>query len=268
MVYSTEKCPHCKNIVRSRRNPSLSIGNPFEKCNHCGKIYIDNYTKEWVTLPEHERAIRKGLRLFGKQEFLDDIDASLRRTEIIEYVEQLKKAGFSLYPIEGHPLASKHDDAVFYSLSDYFVPPTDSSSVSESELIATTDFARNGFKLQTGFLKDREFEDDHLSHRNRVFWAYISFKPSILNTIFPHGITYADFIIQKFSEILCIDLQQSKCIDYFYLLVIYYELVREVISKHSDIEIIANMRKKFPVDITQDKQILDMLSIISTDSSQ
>lgn len=49
MVYSTSKCPHCKNIVRKQTNPVKEIGNPFEKCPYCGQFYKNSYKEEWIS---------------------------------------------------------------------------------------------------------------------------------------------------------------------------------------------------------------------------
>ena len=49
MVYSTSRCPHCKNIVRKQTNPVKEIGNPFEKCPYCGQFYKNSYKEEWIT---------------------------------------------------------------------------------------------------------------------------------------------------------------------------------------------------------------------------
>lgn len=49
MIYSTSKCPKCGQIIRRQTNPVHEIGNPFERCRHCGNIYLNSYKEEWIT---------------------------------------------------------------------------------------------------------------------------------------------------------------------------------------------------------------------------
>ncbi|MCH5148745.1 MAG: zf-TFIIB domain-containing protein [Clostridiales bacterium] len=49
MTYHYLKCPHCRHSLgRVTGHPSY-IGNPIRKCPYCGGIYIDSFTREWVT---------------------------------------------------------------------------------------------------------------------------------------------------------------------------------------------------------------------------
>jgi hypothetical protein len=49
MVYSTSRCPNCGQIIRKQTNPVHKIGNPFERCRHCGNTYLNSYKEEWIT---------------------------------------------------------------------------------------------------------------------------------------------------------------------------------------------------------------------------
>lgn len=144
MVYSTSKCPKCGEIIRQQTNPVKEIGNPFERCRHCGNIYLNSYKEEWITKSPIKRfffflqgyvwarAILIPFLLMAipiaifdmdvevmkilspifsaiwlivgyfvhKNASKEDIEASLRRTNDLKYVNLLKKAGYKIYPIE------------------------------------------------------------------------------------------------------------------------------------------------------------------------
>lgn len=52
----TVRCPHCKNILDiGSGEPKKKIGNPLKKCPFCGRSYIDQNVKEWVTMSPFKR---------------------------------------------------------------------------------------------------------------------------------------------------------------------------------------------------------------------
>lgn len=55
MIYSTSRCPHCKNIVRKQTNPPKEVACPFETCHHCKRQYINTYKEEWITKSPFKR---------------------------------------------------------------------------------------------------------------------------------------------------------------------------------------------------------------------
>lgn len=151
MVYSTQKCPHCKGLLNYQTNPQKQIANPFEKCPHCGKIYKNSYKEEWLTKSPFKRVlflidnIITYLGIFAsliiaaivstansnifipvfiiafvlciiggyikaKNDYQFDINESLKRTEVKEYVKLLEKAGYTIYPIEGVKYACRKQD--------------------------------------------------------------------------------------------------------------------------------------------------------------
>lgn len=267
MIYSTQNCPHCKAMLGRKTNPSTTIGNPFSKCYKCGNIIIDNYTREWITIPPHKRALMKGGRIFNRQELIDDINLSLRSTETIEYVEQLQKAGFKIYPIEGYQPASKHDDAVAYSLTNYFVPSLDGPNICKQDLVKIKDFefTRNEFSAQLSYIKtiDPSVFEYPFSHNDRVYQAYRAFKPSLLNALFPGGITYADSIIQSFAKILSINLDKCFCDTYFSILIMYFELMRDLQFGYDESKIVQHIVEKFPnMTLSSKNVVLSLLSLL------
>ena len=265
-IYSTEKCPNCKSIIRSQKNPTTTIHNPFGKCTGCGQIIVHHYKKEWVSISPFKRVMMNTFRWFNRQEFKNDISESLRRTEVIEYVEQLRNAGIKIFPVKNHQLASKHDDAVTYSLHNYTVPKPDGPNISKEDLPNVTEFTRRELHSTYRLLDSYEkqiFLTPPLTHGDRVYFSYRAFKPSLLNALFPDGILYAEFIIKRFAEILLIDLNQIECTDYFLLLIMYYELMRAMITGLSKEQIIAHMLKQFPTDLTNTSQVEGLLSMFN-----
>ena len=55
MVYSTSRCPHCKNIVKQQTNPLKEIACPLETCPYCKKPYLNKYKEEWITKSPFKR---------------------------------------------------------------------------------------------------------------------------------------------------------------------------------------------------------------------
>lgn len=149
MTYHTLKCPHCKNIVgRGTGSPSY-IGNPFRKCPWCGGIYVDSFTREWVTKSPYKRktflfskplswAILSAFLIAGlfsqlnvlagliagvlcavlifilsifvrKCSIQEMIDESIERTKSAKYVALLKQTGFKIYPIVGAEIGTIQD---------------------------------------------------------------------------------------------------------------------------------------------------------------
>lgn len=266
MIYSTQICPYCKTVLRSDKNPNLEIGNPFFKCRNCHKIIVNQYVQEWITIKPLKRMKMKTLRLFNKKELFDDIDLSLRRTKVIEYVEQLKKAGFEIYPIENYEAGVIHDDAVNYSLTNYNYPKDVGIRIKKQELPQVIEFTSNGYDSTIKFLKMVEMSAvETLSHNDRVYYAYRSFKISLTEVLFPNGIKYADFIICEFAKIMKVDLEKCHCEDYFYILVIYYEIMCEMILEHNKTEIANNIMKKFPNILTQGEVVYALISILEKD---
>lgn len=150
MVYSTSRCPSCGHVIRTQTNPVNEIGVPFERCWHCGAVYLNSYKEEWITKSPISRVfffIQSGVRaraimlpifflaismdafdlsthavlvlwpimslvwLIGgyfihKNAKQDDIAASLERTKDIEYLNLLKQAGYTIYPISDEPSTS------------------------------------------------------------------------------------------------------------------------------------------------------------------
>lgn len=260
MIYSTQTCPHCKAVLRTENNPSLKIGNPFDKCRKCNNIILNPYRQEWITLKPLERSTMKAKNLFNKNEFNDNIERSLRRTKVIEYVEYLKQAGFEIYPIDGYDVATIHDNAVDYSLIHYDYPKDDGQRIKRQELPHVIDFTRNGYDRTVKFLNIMETGLLTLTHTDRVYFAYRAFKIQLSEALFPDGIIYADFIINEFAKNMNIKLEKCQCNDYFHILIIYYELLREMMVGHSAIEIVANMRSKFPNILTKDSIVEALLS--------
>lgn len=261
------KCPHCQSPMGLMNSSSIPIGNPFLKCRECNKIVINAYKKEWINIPPSKRKSMNFFQWFNRKEFKDAISASLRRTETIEYVDQLKKAGFLFYPLDNYKFACKNDSAVTYSLHNYFVPQTDAPSIEKKDLPKISDFTIDDYDTVRHRLmvivedQDRMFYTPPITHQDRVYFAYRSFKPSLLKALFPDGITLADFIIQRFAEILSKDLTQSHSMDYFFLLVIYYELMRAMLVGFSKEQIIAYMRERFDNYLTEDSQVEGLLSM-------
>ncbi|MBQ3642484.1 hypothetical protein II906_11260 [bacterium] len=249
MIYSSQRCPHCKTVLKTETNPSLKIGNPFEKCRYCGEIVVNPYRQEWITIKPMKRSLMKGVRFFNKAELEDAIESSLCRTKVIEYVEQLKQAGFEIYQIEGYKSAIIHDEAVFYSLTNYNYPKDNGIRIDKQNLPQVRDFASNGYDNTVRFLNLIESMGtgkDYLNHNDRVYYAYRAFKIELINALFPEGITFADFIIREFAKIINVKLEKCQCIDYFNILTIYYELICEIILRHNKSEIVSNIMKKFP----------------------
>ena len=263
MIYSTQTCPHCKSILRTEKNPSLEIGNPFEKCRNCHQIVVNPYRKEWITIKPLKRATMKTIRLFNKMEFNDNIELSLRRTKVKEYVEQLKQAGFQIYPIDGYEVATIHDTAVYYSLTHYYYPKDDGTRIEKQVLPQIRDFTSNGYDRTVSFLKMNDILPEQLTHKDRVYFAYRSFKISLSDALFPDGIVFADFIINEFAKNMNINLEKCQSLDYFYILEIYYELMCEMILGHNKIEIVVNMRNKFPNILTNESIVETLLSIFN-----
>lgn len=55
MTYHYLKCPHChKSLGRITGTPNR-IGDPFRRCPWCGGIYIDAFTREWITKSPFQR---------------------------------------------------------------------------------------------------------------------------------------------------------------------------------------------------------------------
>jgi len=55
MIYSTSRCPHCKNVVKQQTNPPKEIASPFETCPYCKRPYINTYKEEWITKSPFKR---------------------------------------------------------------------------------------------------------------------------------------------------------------------------------------------------------------------
>ena len=148
MVYSTSKCPSCGQVIRRQTNPVKEIDIPFERCRHCGKIYLNSYKEEWITKSPISRFfffLQAGVwaRAFALPALIifpiealnwdtdiffalwplfslawlfcgyflhrnaaqNAISASIARTNDPEYVNLLKQAGYSIYPLDNIPTA-------------------------------------------------------------------------------------------------------------------------------------------------------------------
>ena len=55
MTYHYTSCPYCKKSLGTEMGSPDRIGNPFKKCPHCGGIYVDKFTREWVNKTPFER---------------------------------------------------------------------------------------------------------------------------------------------------------------------------------------------------------------------
>lgn len=153
MTYVTSKCPHCNAYLGRKTNPVHEVDIPFEKCPHCGGVYLNNYKEEWITKSPMKRfffylqigvwarALIIPLVVFaplfsildlvelilpfylvGAVSWLiagyflhrhrekDAIARSIQRTKDQEYVELLKKAKYTIYPIIPAPLDAVRDD--------------------------------------------------------------------------------------------------------------------------------------------------------------
>lgn len=55
MTYHTLKCPHCRKVINWVTGSPDYIGNPIRKCPWCGGLYIDSFTREWVTKSPYKR---------------------------------------------------------------------------------------------------------------------------------------------------------------------------------------------------------------------
>lgn len=55
MTYHHMSCPYCKKSLGTEMGSPDRIGNPFKKCPHCGGIYVDKFTREWVNKSPFER---------------------------------------------------------------------------------------------------------------------------------------------------------------------------------------------------------------------
>ena len=55
MTYHNLSCPYCKKSLGTEMGSPDRIGNPFKKCPHCGGIYVDKFTHEWVNKSPFER---------------------------------------------------------------------------------------------------------------------------------------------------------------------------------------------------------------------
>ena len=55
MMYHRLSCPYCKKSLGTETGSPDRIGNPFKKCPHCGEIYVDKFTREWVNKSPFER---------------------------------------------------------------------------------------------------------------------------------------------------------------------------------------------------------------------
>ena len=140
MVYSTSRCPACKKIVGKETNPSYKIGNPFEKCPWCGKVYRNQFKEEWITKSPLKRFfffLQIGVwaraflipfialsvlgaspdtlwtllplasiwwiiggYFFHKRRNKKHIEESLIRTQDAEYLKLLKASGYTIYPVD------------------------------------------------------------------------------------------------------------------------------------------------------------------------
>lgn len=257
MIYSSQSCPYCKRVLKTEKDPSLEVGNPFEKCMYCGKVLINQYRKEWITIKPIKRSIIKSLRLFNKTDLEDAIDISLRRTKVIEYVEKLKEAGFKIYQVDGYEPATIHDEAVFYSLPNYYYPKDSGERIKKQDLPQIREFTYNGYDATLRFLNYHELICS-LNHEDRVYYAYRAFKIELTNALFPEGIAFADFIIREFANVINISLEKCQCVDYFNILTIYYELICEIILEHNKCEIVANIMKKFP-NVFREERTVELL---------
>lgn len=150
MVYSTSRCPSCKQVIRRQTNPIKEIAVPFEKCRHCGTTYLNSYKEEWITKSPFSRFfffLQAGVwaRAFivpvlvliipmsvfdlsaddiwviwpilsltwliggyfiHKKAEKGNIAASLERTKDSNYLNILKQAGYTIYPINNIPSAT------------------------------------------------------------------------------------------------------------------------------------------------------------------
>lgn len=149
MIYSTSYCPHCKKPINYQTNPVKKLGSPFNTCPLCGEIYLDSKTEEWITKSPFKRhmyflqygtwarafilpllffsifnlydAFSMGLWLFcfivymiiayffHKSRAFEDINLSLQRTSDLNYLELLKKAGYTIYPIDPNDTDKKDE---------------------------------------------------------------------------------------------------------------------------------------------------------------
>ena len=122
--------------------------------------------------PTHSQIVDKAHELWNT--FVSDYKEE-DFEKVIEYVEQLKQAGFEIYQIEGYKSAIIHDEAVFYSLTNYNYPKDNGIRIDKQNLPQVRDFASNGYDNTVRFLNLIESMGtgkDYLNHNDRVYYAY------------------------------------------------------------------------------------------------
>lgn len=102
-------------------------------------------------------------------------------------------------------------------------------------------------------------------HEKKVDLAYKCYKPEMVGMIYPGGRTQANGIIRSIARICNIDLESCDAAKYHELLTVYSDvLIRKVVTRHENSEIIISLRVNHGSIITDDciaKKILAYVSM-------